>query len=124
MKSYGSYDTNTGILEVNKKKNKSKRELADTVAHELTHRKHPKMKEKTVQKLNAPELSREQQNKLVAKLRNKKINYRTGAIKRKLKMKGKTQPGDMISKANENKPRLLNTNSPFSKKRLAILGLV
>lgn len=126
LKAYGTYDTESGVMEINRKKHKDKRELADTVAHELSHRRHPRAKEKTIQKMNAPEISSTQQNKLVAKLRMKKLNYKIGATKRKFKMGAKkTEPGEFISKVNENKvPRLLNTNSPMTAKKLAILGLV
>ncbi len=40
-----------GNIKINKKKHKGdKKELASTVKHELLHRKHPKMLEKTVYK--------------------------------------------------------------------------
>lgn len=50
-------------------------------------------------------------------------NYKLGAIKRKLGIKGDFQPGDLISKANE-KRSIIKTNQPLSKKQVAIRGLI
>jgi hypothetical protein len=56
----------------------------------------------------------------------KELNYRVGALKRKFKIKGDFKPGDLISKVNDSKARLLNTNQPFRKsvKGTAIKGMV
>lgn len=122
MRAYGSYDEKTRTLEVNKKKHKGdKKELADTVKHELLHVKHPKMTEKmTYKKTKAAvkKMSVAEQDALVAKLRHKKLNYKTGAIKRKYKIKAsdKVEPGSLITKLNESK--LSRTE------RVAISGLV
>ena len=54
----------------------------------------------------------------------KKLNYKVGALKRKFKMgKGDFTPGTLISK-NRNQPRLLNTNSLMTAKKLAVKGLI
>lgn len=49
-------------------------------------------------------MSPEEQNKFIAKTRMKKINYKRGAIKRKLKIKTgeKVEPGDFIRKISIN----------------------
>ncbi len=64
-------------------------------------------------------------------------NYKVGAIKRKLQVKGKTQPGDLISKMNAKKkiripgkidPIIKKSNAQLvsisQKKRVAIKGLI
>lgn len=51
LNAFGQEDDQTGTIEINKKKHKGdKQELADTILHEITHAKHPKMKEKNVYK--------------------------------------------------------------------------
>jgi len=129
MRSYGSADTKTGAVHINVKKHKGdKKQLADSIKHEIYHVKHPKASEKaTIKNTGKLEnISRQEQDRLIAKLRMKKINYKQGATKRKLKMKGETKPGDLIQKSNEgNPPRLLYTNSPFHlKQETAIKGMV
>ena len=128
MKAFGQTDINTGVVEINKKKHKKdKKQLADTIKHELYHVKHPKATEKETYK-NTGKLENmplSEQNSLIAKLRHKKMNYKTGALKRKLKMKGEVKTGDMITKMNENKKsRIINNNQTISKTKLAIMGLV
>ncbi len=125
MKPYGTTDTSSGKVQINVKKHAgSRRQLADTIKHELIHVKHPKMHEKTVYKLTKPELSKKEEDKLIAKLREKKMNYQTGALKRTLKMKAdeKLEPGSLISKMNEMKG--INRTKQISKERLSILGLI
>lgn len=115
MKAFGRMDTKTNVIEINRKKHKGdKRELADTIKHELMHIKHPKASEKQVQKM-AGNVSQAEKDKLVAKIRMKKLNYKTGAIKRKLKMNptDNFEPGSLIRKSNE-----------LSKRDVAIRGLV
>lgn len=100
IKSYGQVDMDSHKVEVNVKKHKGdKKQLADTIKHELLHIKHPAMKEKDVYKKTGT-ISRKEQDALLAKLRTKKLNYKSGAIKRKLHIhKGeKTEPGTFISR--------------------------
>jgi hypothetical protein len=127
LKGYGQTDTNTGVVKINKKKHKGdKKQLADTIKHEMYHVKHPKATEKTTYKMTGKleNMSMAEQNKLIAKLRMKKLNYSQGAVKRKLHWKGSAKPGDLISKMNESKiNRKVNLNSP-SKQNVAIRGLV
>lgn len=99
----GQMDPNTNRIEINVKKHKGdKKELASTIKHEMLHVKHPKMTEKEVyKKSRKTKISPQEQTKLIAKLRNKKINYKVGAIKRKLKFKRdeRSEPGSLISKS-------------------------
>jgi hypothetical protein len=119
MKEYGNEDN--GKIEINVKKHRGdKAELADTIKHELIHRMHPSMKEKTVYKKTAKamkEMSYVEKEALTKKLRMKKLNYKSGAIKRKLKItrSENVAPGDMIRKSREAK---------LDKRGLAIRGLV
>lgn len=117
MKAYGQMDPKTNNIEVNLKKHRGdKRELADTIKHEMLHVKHPKASEKEVTKLSQPELSRKEQDQLIAKIRMKKINQKMGAIKRKYKMDpADNSPGSLIKKSNESK---------LTKQRVAIMGMV
>lgn len=128
MKAFGQTDVKTKVVEINKKKHKGdKKQLADTIKHELYHVKHPKATEKQTYKNTGKleNMSNSEQNKLIAKLRMKKINYKGGAMKRKLKMKGDLKAGDMISKMNEQKrSNIKSNNQPISKERLAIMGMV
>lgn len=105
------------IIKINVKKHKGdKAELADTIKHELMHAKHPKMLEKTVYKKMKKTISSSEQASLLAKLRTKGLNYKIGAIKRKLKITRheKIEPGDMISRA----------RSISRPERVAIMGAV
>ncbi len=125
IKSYGQSDTQSGLIEINKKKHKNdKKQLADTIKHEIYHVKHPQASEKaTIKNTGKLEnMSKSEQNRLIAKLRMKKLNYQGGALKRKLKMKGVLKTGDMITKMNEQ--RSITSNQSISKKRVAIMGLV
>ncbi len=112
---YGAMDPKTNKIEVNVKAHKrDKAELASTVKHEMLHVAHPKMTEKQVYKRSAKtKISSEEQQKLLKKLRHKKIHYKQGALKRKFKMKRgeKVEPGMFIQKMN-------------AKKLLAIKGMV
>lgn len=107
----------TGKIEINVKKHKGdKRELASTIKHEMLHVKHPKMTEKDAyKKSKKTAISPMEQNKLIAKLRMKKINYKMGAIKRKFKVapSENIEPGTLINKSKE-----------LSKQNLAIRGLI
>ena len=108
------------IVKINVKKHKGdKKELANTIKHELMHVKHPNMSEKEVYKKTGKAMSQQEQDKLIAKLRGKKIHYKEGALKRKFGVdkKYKTQPGDYITKMNAQKAA-----SPRSK--VAIMGMV
>lgn len=95
MKALGRMDTKTNVIEINKKKHKGdKKELADTIKHELTHVKHPKMKEKQVYKSTDKMTSGERQ-RMLSKLKG--LHYKQGSLKRKYKMgRTATQPGDFI----------------------------
>jgi predicted component of type VI protein secretion system len=53
----------------------------------------------------------------------KKNNYKLGAIKRKLGIKGDFEPGALLSKVNESK-KIIKKQKQLSKTRLAIMGLV
>lgn len=53
----------------------------------------------------------------------KKLNYKIGALKRKLGVSGDFEPGDLISKVNENK-EIIKKKKQLSKKQVAIMGLV
>ncbi len=106
-------------IEVNVKRHKGdKAELADTIHHEMMHAKHPNMKEKTVRNKTANDMktmSQAEKDKLVAKVRRKKLNYATGAVKRKLKIgAATTEPGELISKA----------KSMGREQRVSIMGAV
>ena len=107
-----------GRIEINIRKHKGdKAELADTLKHELLHRRHEKAHEKTIYKktrLAMDKMSYAEKEAMVKKIRMKKLNYKSGAIKRKLKINrhDKVAPGDMIKKAN------------LSKRNLAIRGMV
>lgn len=116
MKCYGQMDTKTNLIEVNVKKHKNdKTELANTIHHEMLHVKYPKMKEKEVKDKadrDTVSMSQTEKDRLVAKIRMKKINYKSGAIKRKLHMSSsKTKPGDLIESSNK-------------LKRIGIMGLI
>ena len=53
MHAYGDTDIEKKVIRVNKKKSKNsgrKGEVLDTIVHEASHAKHPKMKEKNVRK--------------------------------------------------------------------------
>jgi len=100
--SFGAMNPRTNRIEINVKKHKGdKAELASTVKHEMMHVTHPKMTEKQVYKRTAKtKIPFAEQQKLLAKLRNKKLNYKMGATKRKLKMgRISTKPGELINKA-------------------------
>ncbi len=129
MKAYGQTDTKTNVVEINKKKHKGdKRQLADTIKHELLHVKHPKMKEKTVYQKTKSELSQPEQDKLIAKLRMKKLNYKVGATKRKLKAgRVEFKPGELITKMNAQKVaqnKAKSNNSVSRETKVAIMGAV
>lgn len=104
------------VVKINVRKHKGNREeLADTIKHELMHVKHPKMHEKTVRKAMPEKMSKSEEDKLISKLRMKKLNYKSGAAKRKLKMGAvKTRPGELITRA----------KSMSRPERDAIMGLV
>jgi len=103
--SFGETEITTGkptVIKINVKKHKGDRaELADTIKHELMHAKHPKMHEKTVYKKMRVPMSQTEQDAMVAKLRHKTLNMKVGAIKRKLKIHHKTQPGELIEAAKD-----------------------
>lgn len=116
----GSMNPKTNEIQINIKKHKGdRRELASTIKHELMHVKHPKMTEKEVYKRTAKtKIPPMEQSKLIAKLRHKTLNYKTGALKRKFKVdkSEKVEPGYFINKANEQRQ--------LSKRDVAIRGLI
>ena len=68
MKAYGMTDFGKKVIKVNKAKSKkgSHGEVMDSIFHEETHAKHPKMHEKTVRKVTQamlPTLSAKQRQK-------------------------------------------------------------
>ena len=73
MRDFGSFDPNTGIIRINKRKNKKSKkrgELIDTIVHEEMHARHPKMYEKTVRKKTVQllkKMSRNRKNRLYSK---------------------------------------------------------
>ncbi len=112
----GQMDPDTNEIEINVKKHKGDRaELASTIKHELMHVKHPKMTEREVYKKTAKtKISPMEQTQLISKLRNKKLHYKQGSLKRKFKMdrNEKVEPGTFLTKYNG------------SKKQIAIRGLI
>ena len=122
--SYGRTDTKTNKVEINLKAHKKhgkldRAELASTVKHELLHVKHPKMTEKEAyKKSRKTKLSFGEQQKLLSKMRMKKINYKIGSAKRKLGVtkKEKVVPGSLINKAKSMKDH--------SVMKTAFVGLV
>jgi predicted SprT family Zn-dependent metalloprotease len=117
----------TGKIHINVKAHKGdKAELASTIKHEMMHVMKPKATEKQVYKATAKtKISFAEQQKLIAKLRGKKLNYQSGAIKRKFKMgKVNSKPGDFISKMNESKINRVKNNQSVSKTKLEIMGLM
>lgn len=120
LKEFGNYNERTRRIEINVKKHKGDRaQLADTIDHELNHVKHPRASERWIRKKTHRDdmkMSYEDKNRLLAKIRMKKLNYRVGVIKRKYKMDpANVEPGAMIRKANESK---------LSRRDIAIRGLV
>lgn len=73
MKVYGETDLAKKTIKINKRKAKKSGntgELLDSIVHEHTHARHPKMNEKTVQKVTRailPTLSKRQKKKYYAK---------------------------------------------------------
>lgn len=118
----------TGKIEINIKRHKGdKAELASTIKHEMYHVKHPKATEKETYKATAKtKISPAEQTALLAKLRMKSLNYKSGAIKRKFKMGNtSTKAGDMITRMNEQKSSNIKRKSNnLSKRSVAIRGLV
>lgn len=112
----GQMDPKTNEIQINVKKHKGdKAELASTIKHELMHVKKPKATEKEVYKATRKtKIPPAEQSKLISKLRHKRLNYKLGAVKRKLKFKGDINPGDLIKRNNELNP----------KTRTAIMGMV
>lgn len=119
LKEFGNEEG--GKIQINVKKHKGdKAELSDTIHHEILHAKHPQASEKAIQKKTKIDMSKmtySEKEKLASKVRMKKINYKIGSIKRKLKVsrQDKVEPGDMINKYSQTKP---------SRERIAIDGLV
>lgn len=72
------------------------------------------------------EMSYGEKEKLAAKVRNKKIHYKQGSLKRRYKMgRGKVEPGVLLQKFNESKTHMKNRSAKgISKQRLGIMGLV
>jgi len=75
MRNFGDTDYKKKTIRVNKKKAKEtgKGELLDTIVHEETHWKHPKMREKTVRrktKKSISKMSKKQKKRLYALYRS------------------------------------------------------
>lgn len=116
--SYGETTLQKGkptIIKINvKKHNGNKVELADTIKHELMHAKHPKMSEKAVRKAVPKVISPAEQDRLIAKLQMKKLNYKVGVLKREMRVTHrKSAPGDLYNRAQE-----------ISREKLAIMSLM
>lgn len=130
MKALGQMDTKTNKIEINVKKHQGdKRQLTDTIKHELYHVNHPQATEKETYKNTGKieDITPQEQQKYLAKLRMKKINYKSGALKRKFRIKRKVEmkPGDFITKMNESKiKRKVNNKQISRKERISIMGLV
>lgn len=118
--SFGEMNPDTNEIKIDIKAHKKKGkldipELASTIKHEIMHVEKPHATEKEVYKATAKtKIPFAEQQRLISKIRHKQINYKFGAIKRKLKMKGKAKPGDLITRFNETNP----------KTHTAIMGLV
>lgn len=117
MKGYASQQGRK--IEVNvKRHNGDKTELANSVKHELLHLKHPKAKEKTIQKkakVATENMSYADKAKLIAKIRMQKIHRKEGVLKKKFKMApGEVEPGAYVNKMNE----------ANSERDIAINGLI
>src|ERR1035437_4795456 len=70
MKAFGQTDTKTGVVEINRMKHKNdKKQLADTIKHELYHVKHPQATEKQTYKQTGKleNMSTAEQNQMIAK---------------------------------------------------------
>lgn len=128
IKSYGSMDPKTNKIVINVKSHKGdKAELASTIKHEMMHVTHPHMTEKQVYKKTAKtKIPEAEQNKLIAKLKNKTRNYKVGALKRKYKLgRGDVEPGTFINKINSQKAENVKDGLPKnSSERTAIMGAV
>lgn len=128
MEEFGNEDG--GKIQVNVKKHKgNKAELADTIFHEKYHAKHPKASEKktyAVTRKAMKEMTYAEKEKLAAKVRNKKIHYSQGSLKRRYKMgRGKVEPGVLLQKFNEAKSKKKTQSAQrISKQRLSVMGLV
>lgn len=108
-------------ISIDVKKHKGNRkELADTIKHELLHAKNPKMLEKTIRTKMKKEMSPQEQANMIKKLRTKKLNYKVGSLKRKYKTVS-DEPGALITKYNESKSPKTTT---LTRKDVAIRGLV
>ena len=72
IRSYGQEDDRTGEIQINVRKHKGdKKELADTIKHEVIHLHHPKMHEKTVYKKTKGEMRSKEISKFLKLLKNK-----------------------------------------------------
>lgn len=113
----GDMDPKTNRIRINVRAHKGDRaELASTIKHELMHVRRPKLTEKQVYKRTAKtRISPAEQSRLIAKLRHKRLNYKIGAVKRKLKINrsDKMEPGSLISRA-----------TPLTKRQVALRGLI
>ena len=124
MKSFGEEEG--GKIKVNiKKHHGDKKELADTLVHELYHAAHQKATEKTTYKVTRKVMKNmpvSEQDKLVARV--KANHYKSGALKRKFKM-GRVhhKAGDFIERMNESKSSQKQTKKP-SLRRIAIDGMI
>ncbi len=103
-KGYGSYDENTNVIAINRKRHKGKKkELLDTLVHEGLHAKHHKMTERTVRtktKKVIARMSPTQKQQQLGKLRGA-LESKVKGLKKKYKLVGDTKPGDIINTAKE-----------------------
>ena len=70
IRSYGTFDEKTGLIEINKNKHKGdKEELANTLKHELYHKQHPQATEKETYRKTGGEIRSNEVKKLLRKLK-------------------------------------------------------
>lgn len=127
LKEYGNEEK--GRIEINVKKHKGdKAELADTIKHEILHRKHPKSSEKSIQKKTQVDMSKmsySEKEALTKKLRHKTLNYKGGVLKRKFKMSaGKVAPGAYIQAMNSAKVQRKTNQAKTSNFKLGVEALI
>lgn len=124
MRSLGRMDTETNVIEVNKKAHKGDmKELASTVLHETLHVKHPKMTEKEVYKASAKtKIDPDERRALLARLRGARITKTANALRKKYKVEG-SEPGAIYQKANAQKPIREKGSNP-SLQKIEIMGIM
>lgn len=125
IRAYGEQEGKTITINLRKHKNDTS-EIADTLTHEMYHVKHPKATEKKTYKVTRTamkEMTYAEKEKLAAKVRNKKIHYSEGALKRKFKMgRGSVAPGEYFNKSKQ--PVRKSVKSKQGNFRAGVMGLI